>query len=177
MILFESKSTGNLHVLDNHRETLLNVLTLCGFCNRFGTVVTGSAREGRRVSVRPDVSVPCVGLAGSRRRRRRKVGEAGTAGPGSGDVSDGSAPLGPAHHRGIIAGQLLFYVHERRETKGGDGGVRAESARRRSDARRHLASRAATTRAYSFRLRTIELTPKTSALIDPRFRGLRKHCH
>lgn len=68
--------------------------------------------------------------------------------PGSADVSDGSTPCGVAEHRPC---QLLFDVHERRETKGGDGGARAESARRRSDSRRHLAGRAATTRAYSFR--------------------------
>lgn len=43
-----------------------------------------------------------------------------------------------------VASQLLFYIHEReqRETKGGDSGARAESARRRSDARRHLAGHA-----------------------------------
>ncbi|CAH2068338.1 unnamed protein product, partial [Iphiclides podalirius] len=77
-----------------------------------------------------------------------------------------------------VAGQLLFSTHgqERRETKGdGGGGARAERARRRSDARRHLAGHAATTRAYSFRVCGRSNRDGTAATPEPHWR--RKHCH
>lgn len=90
--------------------------------------------------------------------------------PGSADVSDGSTPCGVAEHRPC---QLLFDVHERRETKGGDGGARAESARRRSDSRRHLAGRAATTRAYSFRSADDRI--RDESCVYPHWCGV--HCH
>ena len=89
------------------------------------------------------VSYAVRGTSG--RRRWRKVGDAGTR---------ARAPLTSATARRraallttvtTVAGQLLFYVHEgkRCETKGDDGGARAECARRRSDTRRHLAGHAA----------------------------------
>lgn len=100
------------------------------------------------------MSEPCVG---HRRPADSGGGRSGKPGPRA------RAPLTSATARRraalltTVAGQLLFYVHEQRETKGGDGGVRAESTRRRSDPRRHLADRAAPARAWSHRLQTIEL--------------------
>lgn len=56
-------------------------------------------RSRDRGAEEPDVSVPCVGLGADGGGRRSGMPGALAASPGFADVSDGSAPRGPSHHR------------------------------------------------------------------------------
>lgn len=142
--------------------------------NGYGVRARGGG--GSVVKPKPDVSVSYIGRAVDGGGRRSGM-------PGARSTR-ARAPLTSATARRraalvtTVAGQLLFYTHERkrRETKGDDGGgERAERARRRSDARRHLAGHATTTRAYSFRVCGRSKCNGTAAMPEPHWR--QKHCH